>query len=139
MTIEEFRAQHPDEVAQVEAEARASVDNTDAINSAVQSERDRLAAIDEVASLFDAELVREAKYGEHPCTAAEMALKAAQTAAKAGSKFLADAAADADDSGADGVGAAPGEEDEDPDDDSPEARMSTARASVKALFKKEEK
>ncbi len=139
MTIEEFRAQHPDEVAQVEAEARASVDNTEAINSAVQSERARMAAIDEVAILFDPELVHEAKYGEHPCTAAELALKAAQIAAKAGSKFLSDAQSDADDSGANGVGAAPNEEDEDPDDDSPEARMSSARASVKALFKKEEK
>ena len=139
MTIEEIRAQHPDEVAQIEAEARASVDNTEAINSAVQTERNRMAAIDEVASLFDPELVHEAKYGEHPCTAAEMTLMAAQSAAKAGSKFLADAKSDAVESGADGVSAAPGEEDEDPDTDSPDARMSAARASVKALFKKEEK
>ena len=139
MTIEEFRAQHPDEVAQVEAEARASVDSTEAINSAVQRERDRLAAIDEVASLFDPELVHEAKYGEHPCTAAELALTAAQAAAKAGSKFLADAADDAKKSGASNVGAAPGEDDEDPDNDTPEARKGAVRTAVKTLFKKEEK
>ncbi len=139
MTIEEFRAQHPDEVAQVEAEARASVDNTEAISNAVQRERERMAAIDEVASLFDPQQVHEAKYGEHPCTAAELALKAAQAAAKAGSKFLSDANADTSDSGANGVGAAPGDEDEDSDDSTPEARMSAARASVKSLFKKEEK
>ena len=140
MTMEEFRAQHPDEVAQVEAEARAAIDNTEAINSAVQAERDRLAGIDEVASLFDQSLVHEAKYGEHPCTAAELALQAAQAAAHSGSRFLADAAADAEDSGANDVAAVPGAEDEEPEEEkSPEARLKDARAVVQTIFKKEEK
>lgn len=107
MTIQEFRAQHPEEVAQVEAEARASVDHAEAVNSAVQNERDRIAAIDEVAGLFPADMVREAKYGEHPCTAAELALKAAQAAAKAGSAFLANLTEDAKASGSDDVPPAP--------------------------------
>ena len=140
MTIEDFRAQRSEEVDQIEAEARASVDSTEAINSAVQSERDRIAGIDEVASLFDPELVRQAKYGDHPCTAAELALQAAQAAARAGSQFLADAAADSDASGANGVGAAPGDEHEDPKDEkTPEDLMNAARANIKGLFKKEEK
>ena len=138
MTMEEFRAQYPEEVAQVEAEARASVDNAAAISTAVQDERNRLAGIDEVASLFDPELVREAKYGDHPLTAAELALSAAQAAAKAGSKFLADAAADAADSGAASVAAVPGPEDEDPEPETPEARLNTARATVKGIFHKED-
>lgn len=103
MTTKELRVQYPDQVAEVEAEARAAVDTT----AAVRAERDRLAAIDEVASLFDPELVREAKYGDTPCTAAELALKAAQKAAKQGSKFLADALADTAASGAGEVCAAP--------------------------------
>jgi len=107
MTIKEFREKYPDEVAQVEAEARAAVDTTAAADDAVKAERDRLAGIDEVASLFDPELVKEAKYGESPCTAAEMTLRAAQAAAKQGSKFLADAAADAEVSGVNGVKPAP--------------------------------
>ena len=107
MTIQEFRAQYPEEVAQVEAEARASVDHTEAVNSAVQEERDRLAAIDEVAGLFPADMVREAKYGEHPCSAAELALKAAQAAAKAGSTFLSNLTDDAKASGAGDVPPAP--------------------------------
>ncbi len=139
MTLAELREQYPDEVAQVEAEARAAVDNTEAINAAIQAERARIAAIDEVAPCFDPTLVQAAKFGEHPCTAAEMALQAAQAAAKSGSKFLADAIADAENSGAGSVVAAPAKDDEDPDDSSPDARMRSARASIKPIFKKEEK
>lgn len=139
MTIDELRAQYPEEIAQVEAQARAAVDTTEAVNAAVANERNRMAGIDEVASLFDPALVQEAKYGENPCTAAELALQAAQAAAKAGSKFLADAKADAEESGANEVAAIPGEEDADHDDDAPEAKMNAARASVKAIFDKEEK
>jgi len=140
MTIEEFREKYPDLYAQVEAEARAAVDTTEAVNAAVQAERDRMADIDEVASLFDPAIVKEAKYGEKPCTAAEMTLMAAKKAAKAGSKFLADAKADGEESGAGGVPAAPGEEDEDPDKDaSPEAKLEKARGLVHGLFKKNKK
>ena len=140
MTIKEFRTQHPEEVAQVEAEARASVDHTEAVNSAVQAERDRLAGIDEVASLFDPQLVHEAKYGEHPCSAAELALKAAQAAAKAGSKFLADAQADSAASGTSEVAPAPEKEEETAEPTTPDEKMAAARASVRSYFhKKEEK
>lgn len=107
MTIQELRAQYPEQVAQVEAEVRAAVDPAVTVNTAVQAERDRLAAIDEVAGLFDPELVREAKYGDAPCTAAELALKAAQKAAQQGKRFLADALDDARASGTGAVGAAP--------------------------------
>jgi len=139
MTKEELREKYPEQVAQVEAEARAAVDTTEAVNTAVEAERKRMAEIDEVASLFDPAIVKEAKYGEKPCTAAEMALVAAQKAAKAGSKFLADAKADDEDSGAEDVSAAPGEEDEDPDEgESPEAKMKKARAEVHSLFEKKE-
>lgn len=128
MTKEELRAQYPDQVAEVEAEARAAVDTSAAINSAVQAERDRLAAIDEVAGLFDPQLVHEAKYGDTPCTAAELALKAAQKAAKQGSKFLADAADDAAASGAGAVGAVPPA-----DGDGGENPIEQARADAKAF------
>lgn len=138
MTTKELREQYPEQVAEVEAEALAAVDHTEAVNQAVRVERDRLAAIDEVAGLFDPALVQEAKYGEKPCTAAEMTLMAAQNAAKQGSKFLADAKKDADASGTGNVGAAPGTEDQNPEDATPEARMAAARADVKALFKKED-
>lgn len=128
MTTEELRAQYPDQVAEVEAEARAAVDTSAATNSAVKAERNRLAAIDEVAGLFDPQLVHEAKYGDTPCTAAELALKAAQKAAKQGSKFLADAADDAAASGAGAVGAVPPA-----DGDGGKNPIEQARADAKAF------
>ena len=66
----------------------------------------------------DAQLVRDAKYGENTCTAEQLALKAMQKQAALGAKHLKDAAADNADSGAAGVGAAPngGEEGSETDD-----------------------
>lgn len=94
-TIDELRTQHPDLVQQAENAAATS---------AVAAERQRLQAIDEIApTIGDAELVREAKFGEHPCSAAELALQAMQKAAKQGTKFLNDHAADGKESGAAGV------------------------------------
>ena len=101
MTVTELREQHPDLVAEIEAAAR-------------QSERDRLAAIDEVADGLPSEMVREAKYGEHPMGAEQLALAAlrAQSADRqaraeadraAAARYLADAQSDAEESGTDEV------------------------------------
>jgi len=141
MTIEELRAQYPEEIAQVEAEARAAVDTTEAVNAAVQAERTRMSEIDEIAGLFAPDLVREAKYGDTPCSAAEMSLRAARNAAAQGSRFLADANADANASGTNAVGADPvqGTPEGEPKDTTPKARMERARAEIKEIFKKEDK
>ena len=112
MDTKELREKYPEQVAEIEAEARAAVDTTEAANAAVNAERERLSAIDEVADLFDSELVREAKYGNKPCTAAELALLAAQNAKKQGTAFLAAAQEDAKASGTGGVGATPPPENE---------------------------
>lgn len=119
MTKDEFRAQNPDLVAEIEADARAS-----GAVEAARTERERIAAIDEVAGLFSAELVREAKYGDHPCTAEQLAYRAAKAAAKNGQKFLADMKADNAESGAQKVAAAPAmnAEPETPDRKQAEAR-----------------
>lgn len=140
MTKEELRAKYPDEIAQVEADARASVDHTDAVNTAIQAERARMQEIDEISSLLDATAVQQAKYGDKPCTAADLLMAAAKTAAKQGKKFLADLREDGEESGADGVPAAPAPEhdpeDEDEKDKTPEARMTTARSMVADLLGK---
>ena len=110
MTLEEMRAQHPDVVAQIEQQAA---------ETARTQERARIEAIDSIAaSVGDAQLVRDAKYGEAPCTAEQLALKAMQKQAALGAKHLKDAKADNDESGAAGVGAAPngGEEGSENDD-----------------------
>ena len=66
MTKEELRAKYPDEIAQVEADARASVDHTEAVNTAIQAERARMQEIDEISGLLDATDVQQAKYGDKP-------------------------------------------------------------------------
>lgn len=144
MDVKELRAKYPNEVAQVEEEARASVDSTEAINAAVQAERTRMQEIDEIACLLDDEAVREAKYGEKPCTAADLMMAEAKKAAKHGKKFLSDLASDGEDSGASKVSSnpAPTNEGEGKDDEAhmtPEERMNKARAEISALFGKNKK
>ena len=142
MTKEELRAKYPELVAEVEADARAAVNTNAAVTEAVQAEERRMQEIDEVSALFSDELVKEAKYGDKKCTAQELAYRAAQAAAKQGHSFLANLDEDAKDSGADGVGAAPGKdagEDGKKDDDSPEAVEAEAKAAVAAFMKRKEK
>ena len=90
MTLEELRAQQPELVQQIEA-------------SAAQAERARLQGIDDVAALFSADLVAEAKYGQTACSAETLALRAAKAAQKAGTSFLSNLADDAKASGAEDV------------------------------------
>ena len=65
-----------------------------------------------LSGVFDAETIREAKYGENPCTAQEMAFRAAMEMAKQGKSFLNQMRTDYQESGADAVGAAPAVEEE---------------------------
>ena len=138
MTLEELRAKYPDEIAQAEAAVRASVDHTDAVNAAIRAERDRMRDIDEISALLDPTAVQQAKYGDKPSTAAELLMEAAKASVKQGNRFLADLKADASASGAAKVPAAPAREEK--DDNSPEARMHTAKSVVAGLLgkKKEE-
>lgn len=136
-TVEELRKEFPDLTAQLEADIRASLGN-DAAESARNAERDRLSAIDEVACLFDEELVRDAKYGENACSASELALRAAQRAVKDGQAFMTNLKDDANASNASNVGAAPGTEPEVDDENlTGEQKMANARANVKSLLGKQ--
>lgn len=128
-TVEELRAESPELVSELEAAVRAD---------ATRAEQERLQGIDNIASLFSADMVREAKYGETACTAQELAFRAAQEAAKNGQTFLANLEADAQASGAGDVPAAPAPEDtpiEEPKTE--EEKLEAARALVKKV--KEEK
>ena len=103
MTFEEFRMENPEAAEAALAEAKASVSHEEA----VAAERQRIADIDDIASLYDAETVRAAKY-TNPCTAQEMAFRAAVEMAKQGRTFMSNLESDVNDSGAQNVGAAPG-------------------------------
>ena len=107
-------------------------------SQAAAAERQRLADIDAVAGVFDAELVREAKYGDTPCTAQELAYRAAVKAAAQGKSFLAGLMADAANSGAAGVGATPPPSDKGNKAETPEQCMAEARREVKALLGRKE-
>ncbi len=108
-TLEELRKENPGLVDQLMAEAKAAASSDS--STAVDAERKRIAGIDEVAALFPSEMVREAKYGDNPCTAQEMTHRAAQKAAKEGKSFMTALTDDAEQSGAQEVSASPGKED----------------------------
>ena len=108
-TMEELRTENPElaNALMVEAQAASSAELSKSVSTAAEDERKRLKEIDEVSALFDDETVREAKYGDKPCTAQEMVYQAAMKAAKEGKKFMADLDEDAEASGSKDVGAAP--------------------------------
>lgn len=107
MTLEELKSQEPELVKQIEQNAVAAV-QAQASADAADAERRRIEAIDSIAaSVPDPKLVREAKYGENPCTAQELCFRVMQQSAAQGQQFLANYAADNADSGVNNVGAAP--------------------------------
>ena len=133
--LAELRTENAELAAQVETDVRAML--TDEQNNAVDAERKRIQSIDEIAGLFDSDIVNEAKYG-NPCTAAEMALRAAQKAAKAGSEFMKNLAADSKESGANGVPSANAGTGETPaEPNTPEAKMELARHQVRMALGKD--
>ncbi len=136
--LEELRAENPELAAQVEQDVRAAVsaENNGTEDRAVTAERQRHAEIDSIAHLYDAETVRRAKYDD-PCTAQEMAFRAAQQAAKNGGAFMAGVRADYQASGAGKVGAAPAGGEGGLEPATPEAKQAEARANVKALLGKQ--
>lgn len=108
--------------------------------AAVDAERKRIQDIDALAGLYDAETIREAKYGPNACTAQEMTYRAAQKASQQGKTFMSNLEADNNASGAQQVSAsASGGEGEGAEPTTPEGKMAKARASVKELFKKDKK
>lgn len=129
--LEELRRENPELASAVEDEIKRSVsaDNASAVKTAAENERQRLSDIDAIAQLYDEETVREAKYGENPCSAAEMAYRAAVKAAKDGTAFMANAKADFEESGAEQVGAASIPEKEGAKD-TPESIAAQAKADV---------
>lgn len=142
--LEELRKENPELAAALEAEARAAVQNSgdpvpapvpDASGNTdpVRAERQRIQDIDAVAHLFDDETVQQAKYGDHPCTAQEMAYRAAQKAAQQGRSFLSGMEADTKASGAQNVVVTGGGNNPDTSKDSPEAMIAQAQADAKAF------
>ena len=89
MTVEELRNEYPDLIQEIENAAREKVDLTSAENAARDAERARIKDIESIeASIADKALVAEAKYGEHPMDAKDLALAVMQKNASLGNQFL---------------------------------------------------
>ena len=134
MTLEELRQSDPEAAEALLAEAQASVSHEDAI----AGERQRIDDIDEIAPLYDAETVRSAKYGDNPCTAQEMAFRAAQEMAKQGKTFMSNMQADTADSGTNKVTPTPAGEEEDKPMTAEDRKAAGKAMSQKLSGKKEE-
>lgn len=117
-TVEELRAEYPDLVKQLEAEATkaaAPAADQSAINTAVEAERKRQQEIDEIAvAINDPELVKEAKYGEKACSAQELAFRAMQKQANQGEQHTTNTKEDYQASNANKVEASPTGSEESP-------------------------
>jgi len=138
--LEELRKENPALADQLMAEAQAAASaEIEASGDAANAERQRIKEIDEISVLYSDELVQEAKYGENPCTAQELAFRAAQKQAKKGKSFLKGMEDDTKASGAQDIGAAPTEGDAiDEDNMSPEQKQAAGRAAAQAIKEKEE-
>ena len=100
-TPEELRNAYPDLVAQIEDAARAE---------GATAERNRIQEIESVqAAIADTQLIADAKYGEKPMNAQELAFAAMKAQAATGAQVVANIAADAANSGAAAVAATPAE------------------------------
>lgn len=123
--IEDLRKAHPDLVNQIEDAARAE---------GAKAERERIQSIEGIQNVVgDAEMVKNAKYGENPIDAKELVYNAAMANAIAGGKALAGMIADAKDSGAADVVANPtgGEDPKGPTDEQREAEVVAFMASLR--------
>ena len=103
-TQEELRKAFPELVAQIETAAKAEGAN---------AERNRIQEIESVqAAIADAQLIADAKYGEKPMNAQELAFAAMKAQAATGAQVVANLAADAANSGAAAVAATPAQQEE---------------------------
>lgn len=142
MTLEELRAQEPDLVSQIEADAVSASANSNetAVANAVTAERERLQRINEIAgNIADRELVNAAMFGENPMTAEQLAFEALKRTQNAGARFVQDLENDANNSGANSVAPAAngGPEVDDEVDTQGETlkRMAMMKAEAKAKAK----
>ena len=101
--LDELRAAYPDLLAQAETAARE-----EGRTAGVTEERARIQGIEAIqGAIADQDMITGAKYGEKPLTAEQLAFQAMQAQAAIGATVLENMTKDGDESGAEGVPAAP--------------------------------
>ena len=107
MTLQEAYQSYPelkDEVSEAvrNAVAENEAANEQAVQQAVQAERTRIKEIEAISASIPADMVAKAKF-EEPCDAKELAFNALKADTAKAQSYMADATADAEESGADDV------------------------------------
>lgn len=107
MTLQEAYQSYPelkDEVSEAvrNAVAENEAANEQAVQQAIQEERTRIQEIEAISASIPADMVAKAKF-EEPCDAKELAFNALKADTAKAQSYMADATADAKESGADGV------------------------------------
>lgn len=116
--MDDLRNANPELAKQIENDAKAA---------GVAAERARIKGIEAIENaIADKNLVNEAKYGENPMTAEQLAFKAMQSQAAIGATMLNNLTNDTKDSGADGVTGSAAEDAEQSDDEKAVALMMAA-------------
>lgn len=87
MDLKELKEKYPNLVQQIQEDGKEQVQNQ--IDQALQKERERLKAIEEIEPIIgDKELVKAAKYGENKMTAQDLAFVAMKKQAELGENFF---------------------------------------------------
>jgi len=106
MTKKELMEKYPDICNEIVNEIRSK--QGQAVAEAVKAERERIKSIDEIAAqVGDEAMVREAKFGEKPLDASQLALEALKKQSRLGNEFLGNWKEDVKNSGAGDVKPAP--------------------------------
>ena len=106
MTKQELMEKYPDVYNAIVQEVKDG--QKQEISDAVNAERNRIRDIDEIAnSVGDEAMVREAKFGEKPLSASELALAALKKQSEIGKAFLSEMKDDTETSGTDRINPAP--------------------------------
>lgn len=107
MTLQEAYQSYPELEVEVNEAVRNAVAeneaaNEQAVQQAVQEERTRIQEIEAISASIPADMVAKAKF-EEPCDAKELAFNALKVDTAKAQSYMADATADAEESGADDV------------------------------------
>lgn len=106
MTKNELMEKHPDLYNEIISEIRG--EQQTAVENAVKAERERIKNIDEIArQVGDDAMVKEAKFGEKPIDASQLALEALKKQSRIGNDYLKNWSDDVKNSGAGDVKPSP--------------------------------
>lgn len=109
MDLKELKEKYPNLVQQIQEDGKEQVQNQ--IDQALQKERERLKAIEEIEPIIgDKELVKAAKYGENKMTAQDLAFVSMKKQAELGENFFRNMVEDTKKSGVNQVIATSSEE-----------------------------